>query len=189
MKREKPHVIQATPGSLIEHGDLAMMSQGAPQKIFLWDKQGNYQDCAFPNPIYGHFLGGQGVKGKNIQDVLEPSVRFQLLETIQQTIQSGKPARVNLALFGAQSAYKTVVCIFPLSELIMGWVNDYPIAETPDVPLNGARKIPAGNHKTHIPRISCSSVSVKSAPYSAKESLMLKSRISWTYRSAPCAFI
>ena len=64
MKKEKSHTEQSSAGSLIQHGDWAILSQGAPHKIFIWDKQGTYTDCVFPNPIYGHFLGGQRVKGE-----------------------------------------------------------------------------------------------------------------------------
>lgn len=41
-----------------------------PHKIFVWDKHGTYQDCMFPNPVHGHFLGGKRLKGKRIPEVL-----------------------------------------------------------------------------------------------------------------------
>lgn len=130
------------------------MSQGAPQKIFVWDKQGNYLDCAFPNPLYGHFLGGQGLKGKNVRDVLDPQATSQLLEAMHRTMKSGKPVQINLALVASPSAYKTVVCLFPFSEHIMGWINDYPLAE--DVPKLLRSTTAARRHTNANPLIACS---------------------------------
>lgn len=124
-----------------------MMNQEAPQKIFIWNEQGYYKDCAFPDPIYGHFLGGQEVKGRNVYDVLETPSAAQLLEAIQQTRKSGSPKQVNLALFGGHSPYHTLVRLFPFSEHIMGWINDYPLTETLEAPLLVRPTTPSGSPK------------------------------------------
>ena len=156
MKRGKLQAAQSSFSSLIQHGDWAMISQGVPQKMFIWDKQGNYNDCVFPNPIYGHFLGGEKVKGKNVRDVLEPQAVTQLLEAMKQTTRSRKPVQVNLVLFGSPSSYQTIVCLFPFSNQIMGWVNDYPIAETPCAPADMRPRTPARSRKYNNTSITCS---------------------------------
>ena len=148
MKRGKLNQTQSIHDSLILHGDWAMMSLGEPQKIFLWDQGGTYQDCAFPNPIYGHFLGGQELKGKNIRDVLESQAMTQLLEAMIQTTKSGRPVRVNLFLFGALSAYKTVVRLFPFSDQIMGLINDCPVPKTSDTPASVRLSTPGRIHES-----------------------------------------
>ncbi len=157
MKREKPHRTQVMTCTRIQPDDWAMMKQEAPQKIFVWDMQGNYQDYAFPNPIYGHFLGGMEVKGKNIREVLEPQAVALLLEAMQYTTTRVKPVRVNLMLFGSQSAYQSVVCLFPFSEHIMGWINDYPIAEAPYLPMHVNSGTPANRQNKNNTLSICTS--------------------------------
>ncbi len=95
-----------------------------PHKVFVWDKQGRYEDYAFPNPIHGHLLGGQNVLGKKIEEVL-PFQAAQILKEALTTVYATRKRRnVEFVLQGKTGPVEVAVQLIPCCKRVMGWVTD-----------------------------------------------------------------
>ncbi len=102
-----------------------------PHKIFLWDRQGTYLDCQFPNPIHGHFFGGAKLCGTTIADVLPQKDSVTLLRAIRQALVDHRPRMVRIDMAGVETSYHTIIRILPMQEFVIGWVNDFPAQANP----------------------------------------------------------
>src|SRR5680860_796056 len=94
----------------------------SPHKIFVWDKQGVYQDCLFPDPIYGHFRGGKELKGKKISEVLGKVEAKAVLSKIKQALAFRRPVQTELKWTTVSGTFQTVVRFFPILDLVIGIV-------------------------------------------------------------------
>ncbi len=97
-----------------------------PNKVFIWDVNGTYVDCLFPNPIHGHFLGGAENKGKRVHDVLSEEAATLVIENIQQGLNDQKPSHLWIELIEGTKIYPVCIRFIPGIEYVIGLVNDYP---------------------------------------------------------------
>ena len=98
-----------------------------PHKIFLWDQFGKYLDFSFPNPLYGHFLGPRKLEGSTLTDVLPDETAQAILEKIQATLTTQEPEFLTLKLPRPKGrTFQTLIRFFPLSNHVLGLVNDFP---------------------------------------------------------------
>ena len=105
-----------------------------PHKIFLWNAQGVYLDCAFPNPVYGHFFGGAKVRGAHLADFFSHDSSQHILKALTETLtlQVGKNVAVEIERKG--TAYLATIQLFPMDRHILGWVKDHPVSPRTVVP-------------------------------------------------------
>ena len=135
VKMEKP--VEEKPVAHISvHGNRngRKLSLHAPHKIFLWNAQGVYVDCAFPNPVHGHFFGGSKVRGARLGDFFSHTTSQHILEALTETLtlQVRKDVVVDIERRG--TTYLADIQLFPMDRHILGWVRDQPVP---------ARKVPA----------------------------------------------
>ncbi len=97
-----------------------------PHKVFLWDSEGNYLDCEFPNPVHGHFLGASNLRGRNISEVLTTNNFDVLLWAISQALTNHCPLILRLDMARATVRFHSLVRLLPMNEFVIGWVNDFP---------------------------------------------------------------
>ena len=100
--------------------------QSGTHKIFLWNSDGVYVDCAFPNPIYGHFKGGMTILGARVHDVLHAKAAQKVLQGIQETIRSGRPRKIVVELRRDAETYHSEIQFIPLQQFVLGLVTDRP---------------------------------------------------------------
>ena len=104
--------------------DWGLIGGFPPHKIFLWDRLGTYLDCEFPNPIHGHFLGGEKLRGTTIDKVFLPQQSQLLLEAIRQAARSHVPTMVRIDIAKTDVSYQSVIRMLPMRDVVVGWVND-----------------------------------------------------------------
>ena len=97
----------------------------APHKIFLWNTQGVYVDCAFPMPVHGHFVGGHALLGAQLEDVFAEDTTRQMLQTIRQVVRHQKPQEAVLEFARRGINYHATVFFMPMAHHAMGWVTDH----------------------------------------------------------------
>jgi len=100
-----------------------------PEKVFIWDREGIYVDCQFPNPVVGHLLGGATVQGKRVTEVLPPSAARQVLKGITRVMKQQEPSQLWIGLSRDKVEYRVCVRLIPSGPLVIGWVNDFLIGE------------------------------------------------------------
>ena len=95
-------------------------------KVFLWDLDGVYVDCAFPNPVYGHLLGGETLLGRRVADILPLEAARRVLQGIQRTLKSSQSREMVITLERNSERYYTTIQLFPMRHYVMGLVTDSP---------------------------------------------------------------
>lgn len=120
-----------------------------PHKVFLWDEYGRYVDFSFPNPIYGHFFGPARLKGAMVADILPSDTAQAILSKIRHTIFTQAPGFLSLVFHQkGQRTFQTIIRFFPLTNHVLGLVNDFPhLTLAPSDPL------PSTPAPTHLPRL------------------------------------
>lgn len=98
-------------------------------KIFIWDKDGIYRDCQFPNPVYGHFLGGTTLKGMRVTEVLTEAEAKAVLKGIHQALTLRQPTQTEWTWTNTAGTFLTRIRFFPILDLVMGVVNDRPVSQ------------------------------------------------------------
>jgi len=98
-------------------------------KIFLWEGQGQYVDCQFPNPVYGHFLGGSSLKGKHVREVLPPSAARMIQQGIAWALKFQEPCRKQFSLNRGRRKFLVHIHLIPIGERVLGLVSDSLLAE------------------------------------------------------------
>lgn len=121
-------------------GNWPFLINWSHHKIFVWERNGNYQDCFFPNPVFGHFLGGTDVLGKNVRDILHPKAADQMLTSISEVLDHGQTPIVHLSILGPSSPIYSIVRLFPCSQRVMGFVHDIPLHVKPTASTNDPPK-------------------------------------------------
>jgi len=113
-----------------------------PEKVFVWDREGTYVDCQFPNPLFDHFLGGSTLLGKRVTEVLPPEAAGQVLKGIQRVLAQREPSQLWIRLLRNGVCYQICLRLFPSGQLVVGWVNDFPTTEGQEsAPMtNGVQK-------------------------------------------------
>lgn len=115
------------------HGDVSspwrLFDGRIVHKIFVWDGQGQYVDCQFPNPVYGHFLGGSSLKGKHVRDVLPPSAARIIQQGIAWALKFQEPCRKQFPLSGDTRKFLVHIHLVPIGERVLGLVSDSELVE------------------------------------------------------------
>ena len=122
-----------------------------PEKIFIWDREGTYVDCQFPNPVSGHFLGGATLQGKRVMEVLPPPAAEQILKGITRVLKQQEPSQLWICLSRENVEYRVCIRLIPSGPLVIGWVNDFRIEEE-------QKKSPStqwGSKKSHARTMGC----------------------------------
>ncbi len=101
----------------------------APEKVFIWDRKGNYLDCHFPNPVYGHFLGAEKLIGRRLQEVLPAKAAQTLQEGIDRALYHRQPSQVWITLTRKRVRYRVCIRMILSANVVLGWVNDIPVAQ------------------------------------------------------------
>ncbi len=100
-----------------------------PHKIFVWDSYGHYQDCLFPNPAQGHFLGGETIKGKHLEEVLSSTEAEIVWGGISKALETQDPITRDMEWSTPKGKIYTVIRFFPIGKLVIGVVNDQPLVD------------------------------------------------------------
>ncbi len=96
-----------------------------PHKIFVWDANGIYMDCSYPNPLYGHFLGPSNLKGAHVKDLFSRAVSARLLKTIAGAWKCRTKQFTKVPFERHGQRYKaSVVCSVTQEGSVMGLVTD-----------------------------------------------------------------
>ena len=118
------------------HGPMPHLLQ--PQKIFLWDAHGVYLDCAFPNPVHGHFCGGVNVRGAHLRDLFPQTTTQYILQGLTKAL--AQQARQHLAVaFQRQDIFfRTDILLIPMDQAVLGWVMNQPVTKKTRLTLVGS---------------------------------------------------
>ncbi len=101
-----------------------------PHKIFLWDTNGEYIDCSYPNPIHGHFFGATRLIGARIQDVFSRTVSSRLIKAIAATQRTKREHQTHVQFERTNVAYETKVRCLPMQGgMVLGLVIDRMLKE------------------------------------------------------------
>ena len=101
-----------------------------PDKIFLWNPDGKYLRCYYPNPKTKHYAGPDKILGHYIQEVLPGETGDRVL-SVMRVAWLGNQMQVctiQLPLEGVN--HKVDIRFFPNSHSIFGLVNDTIIPPT-----------------------------------------------------------
>ena len=101
-----------------------MLGQQSPHKIFLWNAEGVYVDCAFPNPIHGHFMGGTQVGGAHLTDLFTQTVSQYIFNTLTKVFTKREEQKIVVDLERQNRAYQAHIHMLPMGHHVMGWVTD-----------------------------------------------------------------
>ena len=107
-----------------QQGDTSWQER-APHKIFVWDPNGVYLDCCFPNPPYGHFLNPQTLKGAHVLDLFSRAVGRRLKNTIHEVWKTQEELSTRLFFERDAQRYEAAVTCVPTQEgKVIGFVRD-----------------------------------------------------------------
>lgn len=95
-----------------------------PHKIFRWNFKGIYEDCFFPVPCK-HWLGGEDLLGKSIQEALPREAGRTLHHAFRRTLVTQSPQDLQLVFAEQQETRVAVVRLFPFQSGVMGFVTDH----------------------------------------------------------------
>lgn len=124
MVRVRPATCART---IVEPDSSRIWGQGwgiSAHKIFIWDREGIYRDCQYPNPVHGHFLGGKALIGKTIQEVLGQPEAQAVLSAINRTWASAQPTETEWIWKTHAGTFQTCIRFFPIMNVVMGLVTD-----------------------------------------------------------------
>ncbi len=111
--------------SVQAQGTQGLLRRPAPHKIFLWNSQGVYVDCAFPNPVHGHFLGGDKIIGTSLSDAFAQPTSQRILHGLTEALLHQEQQEVVIDLQRGEILYQAMLCLFPMDHHVMGWVTDH----------------------------------------------------------------
>lgn len=104
---------------------LSSPARQLPHKIFVWDPNGKYLDCSFPNPVYGHFHGPEKLTGARITDLFSRAVSARLLKKITGAWKTGEEQFTMLTFERTGLRYQAAISCVPTQEgQIIGIVTD-----------------------------------------------------------------
>lgn len=130
--------------SLVEssfHQDNPSWPAREPHKIFVWDPNGVYVDCCFPNPRYGHFLNPQVLKGARVVDLFSRTIGRRLKNTIHTAWKTKKHQSTELLFERAAQLYEASVTCVPTQEgRVIGFVTDRLVGE--GLATRSSREVP-----------------------------------------------
>ena len=106
-------------------GTQGILRLPAPHKIFLWNAKGVYVDCAFPNPVHGHFLGGDKIIGTSLSDAFAQPTSQRILQGLREALMQQDQQEVIIDLQRGETLYQAILCLFPMDQHVMGWVTDH----------------------------------------------------------------
>lgn len=113
-------------------------------KMFVWDRQGTYIDCQFPNPVHGHFFGGPTLRGKKVHEVLPEKAADIVHKGIARVLQQREPWKGEIEMHVGTRGVHSHIYFIPVGELVLGLVTDSLLPESGSViPLRIAT-----NHET-----------------------------------------
>ncbi len=126
----------STPSSAISSRTKTwdMIADLPPHKIFLWDKQGQYLDYSFPNPLFGHGGDPTRLKEATVLEVFPTYLGQRILENIESTLASQTPGVLTIDLPERNGQpFKALIRFFPLATHVLGLVNDLPQLDIPTI--------------------------------------------------------
>ncbi len=118
---------------LSRNGRTANLPAQTPHKIFLWNAQGVYVDCAFPNPVHGHFFGGTKILGARLKDVFSPSSSQRIMQGITEALGQQERQEVVMDFQREGGDYRANIFLFPMDHYVMGWVMDHQVRKKKNV--------------------------------------------------------
>ena len=131
-----PATSSSTPSNLPE----TRAPHEGPHKIFLWEPNGTYLDYCFPNPVHGHFIPPEHLRGAHIRDVLTRGNRATLDRLLFRTWKHQTPQAAWLTFQRDRSRYQAAVqCVWTAQGQVMGLVVDHcqePLKQSPLRPLS-----------------------------------------------------
>ncbi len=101
-----------------------------PDKIFLWNPDGKYLRCYYPNPRTKHYVGPDKILGRYVQEVLPSETGNLVLSMMRVALLRNQiqVCTIQLPLEGID--HKVDIRFFPNSHSIFGLVNDTIIPPT-----------------------------------------------------------
>ncbi|MEX2491713.1 MAG: LuxR C-terminal-related transcriptional regulator [Nitrospirales bacterium] len=129
MARVRPAKCEVSIPEKEPSGGWGELLGNSAHKIFIWDKDGIYRDCQFPNPVYGHFLGGTTLKGMRVAEVLDEAEAKVVLKGIHQSLVLRQPTQTEWVWTNTAGTFVTRIRFFPILDLVMGVVNDRPFSQ------------------------------------------------------------
>lgn len=100
----------------------------SPHKIFLWNAEGVYVDCTFPNPVHGHFFGGAKVRGARLSDFFSQTSSEQSAHALSETLSRQTRRNVAMAIERQGISYLIHMQLCPMDRHILGWVRDQRVS-------------------------------------------------------------
>ena len=116
---------------------LTRFEQQEPHKVFLWDSNGMYVECAFPNPVHGHFFGGHNLLGVRLTDILPRKASKTLSNGIAEVLKNQEHLTAVVKLERNGKHYEVGIRLFPLGDFVMGLVNDRLLQEPSSLKNSG----------------------------------------------------
>ncbi len=110
----------------------------SPHKIFLWNAEGVYVDCTFPNPVHGHFFGGAKIRGARLADFFSHTSSDQILDALSETMSRQTRRNVEIAIERQGISYLIHMQLCPMDRHILGWVRDQRVSPSTDLPVPSA---------------------------------------------------
>lgn len=100
-----------------------------PDKIFLWNPDGKYLKCYYPNPKTKHYAGPDKIVGHYIQEVLPGKTGDRVLSVMQLAWLRNQIQMCTIQLPLEGEDHKVDIRFFPNSHSIFGLVNDTKIPQ------------------------------------------------------------
>lgn len=143
--KAESQITRGTRSVRLEYQSPLLSSQACqlPHKIFVWDPNGKYLDCSFPNPVYGHFHGPEKLTGARITDLFSRAVSARLLKKIAGAWKTREEQFTTLTFERTGLRYQAAISCVPTQEgQIIGIVTDRILAG----PSSVSHVLPANGH-------------------------------------------
>lgn len=108
---------------LVEH-----LITTVPDKLFLWDSEGQYVCHYYLHPNLNHYVGPQGFLKKNVRDVLPKEMADRIIPAIRACFETQQCQICHLELPLNGLPYRQIVRLFPNGDRVLGMVHDYPLS-------------------------------------------------------------
>lgn len=128
-----------------------MLDGALVHKIFIWDREGTYVDCQFPNPIHGHFFGGPTLRGKKISEVLPSKAADVIHKGILLVLELREPWEGEIEMNVGTRSIHSQIYFVPVGKLVLGLVTDsLRPASRSIIPLNTDKEPETVSGNVHI---------------------------------------
>ena len=101
-----------------------------PDKMFIWNPDGKYLRCYYPNPKTKHYAGPDKILGHYIQEVLPGETGERVLSVMRVAWLGNQMQMCTIQLPLEGVDHKVDIRFFPNSHSIFGLVNDTIIPPT-----------------------------------------------------------